>query len=231
MNAVKTNLKRLRTARKMTQDELAEKLCVVRQTVSSWETGKTTPDVETLTAIAAALEVNITELIYGEKTVDTDGLKKQKKVRTAAFLCGLSAVFALMSVVWMDILRPFGITQIISSATFRPVAVNAVLISFGLYFLPSLAYPCAGMAAVSVVDIFRPVSIESRVFRVVLFVLGLIPVLIYWSQMIFFVSKMCSYAAQTEKVFMIDTRLLFWFYYHHYALFPCGIFLSLGIRK
>ena len=231
MNAVKTNLKRLRTARKMTQGELAEKLCVVRQTVSSWETGKTTPDVETLTTIAEALEVDITELIYGEKPTNIDALKKQKKIRTAAFLCGLTAVFALISAVWMDILRPLGITQIISSATFRPVPVNAVLITFGLYFLPSLAYPCAGMAAVSVVGIFRPVSVENRVSRVVLFVLGLVPVLVYWSQMIYFVAMMCSVAAQVEKVFMIDTRLLFWFYYHHYALLPCGIFLGLGMRK
>ncbi|MFQ9128417.1 MAG: helix-turn-helix transcriptional regulator [Butyricicoccaceae bacterium] len=41
-------LLRLRTEKKMTQDELAEKVFVTRQAVSRWEKGETTPNVETL---------------------------------------------------------------------------------------------------------------------------------------------------------------------------------------
>ena len=39
-------LLRLRTEKKMTQDELAEKVFVTRQAVSRWEKGETTPNVE-----------------------------------------------------------------------------------------------------------------------------------------------------------------------------------------
>ena len=40
----------LRTERGLSQDELAAKIFVTRQAVSRWETGETTPNVETLTS-------------------------------------------------------------------------------------------------------------------------------------------------------------------------------------
>ena len=56
MNAVGKNLKQLRQREKLTQDALAERLHVTRQAVSSWETGKTQPDIETLTTLAGGAE-------------------------------------------------------------------------------------------------------------------------------------------------------------------------------
>ena len=49
----------------MTQEELAEKMFVSRQTVSSWETGRNQPDVDTLTALASVFGTDVNELIYG----------------------------------------------------------------------------------------------------------------------------------------------------------------------
>ena len=71
MNAVGKNLKRLRQRENLTQDALAEQLHVTRQAVSSWETGKTQPDIETLTALAEALHADIRELIYGPEQART----------------------------------------------------------------------------------------------------------------------------------------------------------------
>ena len=45
-------LKKLRSEKHMTQQEVAEKLCVTRQAVSNWETGKTQPDFDMLRSIA-----------------------------------------------------------------------------------------------------------------------------------------------------------------------------------
>ena len=69
------NIKRFREKASMTQQELGGKLCVTRQAVSSWENGKTEPDLETLGKIAEVLEVSAEELIYGET-------KTQPVVRT-----------------------------------------------------------------------------------------------------------------------------------------------------
>lgn len=65
MRDIAKNIRTLRTAKKMTQDALAEKLYVTRQTVSNYETGKSRPDVEMLTRIADALETDVHSLIYG----------------------------------------------------------------------------------------------------------------------------------------------------------------------
>ena len=68
MNQIGKEIKKLRTERELTQDQLAEKLNVTRQAVSNWETGKTQPDLETLTALADIFEVSVEELIYANAT-------------------------------------------------------------------------------------------------------------------------------------------------------------------
>ena len=52
MNTVSKSIKRLRLQNNMTQDQLAEKMYVTRQTISNWETEKAQPDLETLTSLA-----------------------------------------------------------------------------------------------------------------------------------------------------------------------------------
>ena len=57
------NIKTLRTQKGYSQEALAEKLHVVRQTVSKWEKGLSVPDAEMLTRLADALEVSVSELL------------------------------------------------------------------------------------------------------------------------------------------------------------------------
>ena len=67
MNIVSSSIKKLREEKGMTQDELAEKLNVTRQAVSNWETGKTQPDIETLTRLAEIFDVSVERIIYGSE--------------------------------------------------------------------------------------------------------------------------------------------------------------------
>lgn len=48
----------------LSQEALADRLHVTRQTISNWETGKNLPDIESLKALAEALEVPVERLIY-----------------------------------------------------------------------------------------------------------------------------------------------------------------------
>lgn len=68
MRDIAKNIKTLRTQKNMTQDELAEKLFVTRQTVSNYETGKSRPDVDMLVRIAEVLDTDVQTLIYGLPT-------------------------------------------------------------------------------------------------------------------------------------------------------------------
>lgn len=67
MNVVSDSIKKLRKEKGMTQDDLAEKLCVTRQAVSNWEMGKTQPDVDTLTRLAEIFDVSVERIIYGKE--------------------------------------------------------------------------------------------------------------------------------------------------------------------
>ena len=69
MNQQKTGelLKRLRKEKGLTQEQLAERFYVSSRTVSRWETGSNMPDVGTLIELADFYEVDIREIIDGER--------------------------------------------------------------------------------------------------------------------------------------------------------------------
>lgn len=60
------NIKKIRKSRGFTQEELAARLNVTRQTISKWENGYSVPDAETLIKLADTLEVSVSELLGKE---------------------------------------------------------------------------------------------------------------------------------------------------------------------
>lgn len=56
------SIRSLRLARDLTQEQLAERLCVTPQAVSRWETGCSMPDTALLPEIARALDTSIDAL-------------------------------------------------------------------------------------------------------------------------------------------------------------------------
>lgn len=63
MRDIGANIRRARTRRHLTQDDLAQTVHTTRQTISNYETGRSRPDVETLQLLADALGVELTELL------------------------------------------------------------------------------------------------------------------------------------------------------------------------
>ena len=96
MRDIGKNIKTLRTKKNMTQDELAEKLFVTRQTVSNYETGRSRPDVDMLAKIAEVLETDANTVIYGLQ-VQPD--KKKEFVKTA--LGAVILVLLSLPVPWL----------------------------------------------------------------------------------------------------------------------------------
>lgn len=60
---LKDTIKKLRIQQGLSQDELAERVHVVRQTISKWERGTSVPDADSLMALARALGVSAAELL------------------------------------------------------------------------------------------------------------------------------------------------------------------------
>lgn len=65
------NIKTIRKSKGLSQEELATKINVVRQTVSKWEQGISIPDAETLILISEALDTSVSTLI-GENITDLE---------------------------------------------------------------------------------------------------------------------------------------------------------------
>ena len=57
------NLKYLRKKEGITQEELAEKLSVSRQSVTKWESGQSLPDIEKIKEIAYMFSVSVDSLV------------------------------------------------------------------------------------------------------------------------------------------------------------------------
>ena len=60
-------LKQLRLEKQMTQEQLAEKFNVSSRSVSRWETGRNLPDISLLVEIADFYDVDVREIIEGER--------------------------------------------------------------------------------------------------------------------------------------------------------------------
>ena len=65
------NIKNIRKSKGLSQQELAVKLNVVRQTVSKWEQGLSVPDADMLISLSEALETPVSTLL-GETVVETE---------------------------------------------------------------------------------------------------------------------------------------------------------------
>ena len=110
MAKVSKNIKKLRNERKLTQDSLAEKINVTRQTVSSWENDRTQPDIEMLGVLADVFGVSLEEIIYGEKrNVGLEATKKDNRramnivFATLGTLLTITGIVIVFAYFWSEI--------------------------------------------------------------------------------------------------------------------------------
>ena len=86
--AIAENIRRLRRAHDMTQDELAQVLGVSAQSVSKWEVGASYPDLETIPLIANFFDATVDELlgmegIRDEKRIYAEFMRREELRKTA----------------------------------------------------------------------------------------------------------------------------------------------------
>ena len=74
-------IRQLREDKKMTQEELAEKVCVSSKAVSKWETGRGLPDVSLLQPLAEALGISVIELFSGHAVQNRNRCANMAKSR------------------------------------------------------------------------------------------------------------------------------------------------------
>ena len=79
-----TQIKKYRTNMNLSQEELAEKVYVTRQTISNWENNKNYPDIHSLLLLSSLFNISLDQLIKGDieimkKEIDKSGLAQFKR--------------------------------------------------------------------------------------------------------------------------------------------------------
>lgn len=97
MRDIGKNIRDLRMNQNMTQDELAEKLFVTRQTVSNYETGRSRPDIDMLERIAQALHTDPNTILYGPVPAPVKTYNWPALIRCVALLAAAYAVYAFLN--------------------------------------------------------------------------------------------------------------------------------------
>jgi putative transcriptional regulator len=108
------NIKAIRKSKGLSQQELAVKLNIVRQTVSKWEQGLSVPDSDMLISLSEALETPVSTLL-GETVIETEidtlkaiseklevinlQLARRKTMRRKIIHCSLITLCAIIVVV------------------------------------------------------------------------------------------------------------------------------------
>ena len=93
--------KKLKEARQMsglTQEDVAEKLIVSRQTISNWETEKFYPDILYVLQLSDLYQISLDELLKGDERMiqhleDSTNIVKSNKKILLAFICNICLLF------------------------------------------------------------------------------------------------------------------------------------------
>ncbi len=94
----------IRKKNDMTQEEMAERYHVTRQTISNWENGKSYPDLETLVNISEDFHVSLDVLLKGDRKMVSKITKEQKhgkKFKWKIVLGVLAGVVLVMASIYL----------------------------------------------------------------------------------------------------------------------------------
>lgn len=132
-------LSRLRRAAGLSQEQLAEQLDVTRQTISKWEGGHSTPDLEKLQALARIFGVSLDELT-GQETPEAPAQPSVRPARSRVpglVLC-LAGLAALLALLILSLAAPDRSAALNASST---VTLNGT----GLLMLPAAGLTGVGL--------------------------------------------------------------------------------------
>lgn len=99
---ISTQIKKYRNEMKFSQEELAEKIYVTRQTISNWENEKSYPDIHSLLLLSSLFNVSLDQLIKG----DIEIMKKEINKAEVAEFNWLSKIFSVLFIISIIVFVP-----------------------------------------------------------------------------------------------------------------------------
>lgn len=120
-------IKELRTEKGWSQEVLAERIYVSRQTISNWETEKSYPDVQSLLILSNIFGVSLDDLIKG----DVDTMKEkvnEKDVRAMKFMRYTAVIGFLLLMTVVPVFNEYGMRFVRCIGLVLGGAISAVIL-------------------------------------------------------------------------------------------------------
>ena len=225
--SISKNIKKLRADSGLSQEDLAEKLHVTRQTVSSWETGHTQPDIDALSALADALSIDVTALIYGEPATAEEIYPKFQKryVLTLIISAALLLTYLLLQIFWIPH------SNEIAAQTFVTPAFTFVY----LFLLAPLAAAAVPVAVCSLISLWGDIRLRHKAVRLVILWVSIAVALAFGAIIVLFLGCFIFRLWQIADGSLWIRSVYLWFF-RYYTTVPWlaalpGLGMFLGVNK
>ena len=131
------NLQNLRNSKKMTQEELAEKLDVSRQAVSKWESGSGYPETEKILLICDIFDCSMDSLMKGKislnETSEKKAYEKEYKLYSKGIAFGVGLILLGVTIL-------VGLTDIEAEILGVIILLSTVLIAVPMFIFVSFSW-------------------------------------------------------------------------------------------
>lgn len=183
MPAINENLKMIRKAKGLTQEDVARELGVVRQTISSYESNRTQPDIETLKHFAKIYDVEFNDILFGTNKVHI----KHRVIKIIAiisivnlFLCNLLQSIILCVLNNFFVVESGPITD--NSRSIINIRINLLNVRDCIegFSQSSFILLCI-ILFVLLMTLERPIDISSKLKYLVILTIGSVITILPWS--------------------------------------------------
>ena len=174
-----TFLKELRKEKNLSQEQLAEKFFVSTRTISRWENGNTLPDISVIIELADFYEVDIRELLNGERksdemntlelVADYTNAEKEKIIKSLKTYIAASVLFFAL----IGIIIAFNLTRV--HGAFQGMA--AFLATVGLIYSIMSVIKLRQLTGKMNKEQHKKASIKFGIFLAILGILALVAVI------------------------------------------------------
>lgn len=120
-----TQIKKYRNNMNLSQEELAEKVYVTRQTISNWEKNKNYPDIHSLLLLSTLFNISLDQLIKGDIAIMKEEIKKSEIEKLNHY----GNIFTLLLLITMVSVVPLAVFL-----HFYGMIIFGVLFAFTMYF-------------------------------------------------------------------------------------------------
>ncbi len=217
MNAMGKNLKKFREDAGLSQQELAKRLSVTRQTISNWERGVSQPDLDSLMLLAEEFHVDVEEIIYGEKAISKFELTKKHRIKRTVIIGTCFLISLLLSIILIPYFRTF----------FRMFIVLPYSVAH--FTLPAITYGIGAALILSLLSIWVDFEIPQKKIRLSLLIPSLSFIVLYFFFMFF------SVFGQFAGIYLDDIihshSVYDWLVFHPVIFIFPGAMLFCGFNK